>query len=576
MVVWDLEQIYPFSDTDTLLAELDSNVAAFAAVRDELTENLSCERFMELYKQTEAISLLCSKLSGYASLAFAADTSDAKISAHKSKISHILTEHSNSLRFFGLWFKSLSAAAAQTYIDAAGPYAYALVEMRNFTPHTLTESEEKIVSLKDLSGVSAVVKLYSIITNKFLYDWNGKMISAEELKVYCESPQREERVKSYELRFAKYAAEESILGEIYRSIVLDWRNENVGLRNFSSPISVRNLANDVPDAAIEALLAVVRNNVGLFQEYFALKAKVCKLDAFDRFDLYAPYLLVAKEYSYEDSKQLVLDTYGQFSSEMKKMAEQIFSANHVHSDLVANKRGGAFCSSVLKDLPPFILLNHTNKIRDLFTMMHEFGHGIHHMLARGQTEFTFHSSLPLAETASTFGEMLLTKRLLAEAATDDEKIYLLLRTLDGHYASIVRQAYFVLFEQQAHEKIAAGATVHELNELYLSLLQEQFGDMPVPACFAHEWSYIPHMFHTPFYCYAYAFGELLVLALFKMYEEQGETFIPKYLKILSAGGSAPAAEILAEIGVDICSEDFWQQGFDLIAEEVEKLKKLTS
>ena len=195
---------------------------------------------------------------------------------------------------------------------------------------------------------------------------------------------------------------------------------------------------------------------------------------------------------------------------------------------------------------------------------------------KDQTNFTYHSALPMAETASIFGEMILSQRLLKESS-DDEKVAILVRNLDSQYASIIRQAYFILFEIEAHEKIAEGVTVKELNERYMANLKEQFGDsMTIPDVFQHEWKYIPHIYHTPFYCYAYAFGNLLVLALYKMYEQQGKEFVPKYLKILSYGGSESPQTVLSEVGIDITKEEFWQQGFDIIKEEIEELKRLTA
>lgn len=206
-------------------------------------------------------------------------------------------------------------------------------------------------------------------------------------------------------------------------------------------------------------------------------------------------------------------------------------------------------------------------------MMHEFGHGIHSLAAHNQTNFTFHSALPMAETASIFGEMLLAQRLLKEGSKDD-KIAVLVRLLDNQYASIVRQAYFVLFEIAAHEAVQKGATVPELNTIYLNNLKDQFGRIKIADVFQHEWKYIPHIYHTPFYCYAYAFGNLLTLALYRMYEKEGKAFVPKYLKLLSYGGSKAPGDMLKELSVNIESESFWQQGFDLIEEELDELKKL--
>ena len=226
------------------------------------------------------------------------------------------------------------------------------------------------------------------------------------------------------------------------------------------------------------------------------------------------------------------------------------------------------------NMPPYVMLNHTGKLNDLFTMMHEFGHGIHDQLARVQTPMYYHATLPMAETASIFGEMLLSQKLLNESPDDNIKKAILMDLLDGQYASIGRQSYFVIFEKEAHEMIANGATKGDLEKRWMELLHEQFGDMKIPDFFKNEWNYIPHIHHTPFYCYAYAWGNLLVLALYAMYKDQGSDFVPKMTKLLASGSSDYPLELLSSIGIDATSEEFWQKGFDIIKEEMEELKKL--
>ena len=575
MVVWNLERIYSFKETDTLFTELEKKVQTFAALRSILSPSLSPTRFMQIVRLQEEIRILSSQLSGYASLWFCENSSDTVRTAHRSRVEQRLADLSNQTLFFSLWFKGLSDAEAAPFIKAAGPYNYLFERMRQFKPYTLSESEEKILQLKEVTSSSLIESMYDIITARYRYNFFGKELTIEEVNRFKQSMRRKERVLSYKVVFEKYAQEEPVLGELYRAVVLDCANESLKLRGFSSPLAVRNISNDIPDAVITTLLSVVRSQVKLFQDYFKLKAKICKLSSFDRFDLYVPSREPTQKYSFAVCKKITLETYHAFSPTMAIAAEEIFTAGHVHSDLLPHKRSGAFCSSITKDLPPFILLNHGNKLQDLFTMMHEFGHGIHHMLARKQTEFTFHSCLPLAETASTFGELLLSRRLLVQATTKKEKIAILLHLLDGHYASIVRQAYFVIFEIAAHEKLAAGATFDELNKLYISLLKEQFGStVKVDPIFAHEWKYIPHIYHSPFYCYAYTFGELLVLSLFALYEKDGASFVPKYLRILSSGGSRSPAAILADVGIDISQKSFWEGGFNVIAEELAELKRL--
>lgn len=576
MVKWDINHIYNFNDTEKLINELESKTEDFKKLRERLNESLGTEEFMVILKKKEKITEIASKLAAYAELWISENTADSKRNAHYAKISEVCADAGNETMFFTLWFKDLDEDVAKKFIRGSGKYHYLLDRIIAFKKYTLREKEEQIINLKDLTGNQASTRFYDIITNKFRFDYNGKKLSQEEMNQYKESLDRKERIAAYDLVLGRYGQEEDMLGEIYKTIVSDWKNENVKLRGFSSAITARNHGNDVPDAAVDALLKVVRKNSKLFQEYFKLKAKLCNLKNMDRYDLYTPFAKTKKKYSFEDCKKTTLETYKQFDEKAYLMAKKIFDDNHVHSDITDNKRSGAYCLSVLNSLSPYILLNHVGRLNDLFTMMHEFGHGIHSLAAKEQTNFTFQATLPMAETASIFGEMLLSQRLLKEGDTS-EKISVLVKMLDGQYASIIRQGYFVMFEKDAHRKIADGATVDDLNRLYHENLKDQFGDsMKIPEVFKHEWKYIPHIYHTPFYCYAYSFGNLLVLALYKMYEKEGKSFVPKYLKILSYGGSESPAKILKEVGVDITKEEFWQQGFDIIREELTLLKKLIS
>ncbi|MFP4401497.1 MAG: M3 family metallopeptidase, partial [Candidatus Woesearchaeota archaeon] len=490
MVTWDLEQIYPFKDTEKLISELKRKADDFVKYRDELDPKMSAERFMDLLREFEKMSVLSNKLNAYASLSLSEDTSDSEKNMHVARISELDSDISNKLMFFDLWFKSLSDKDAKRYIDNAGKYSYFLKKIRQFKKFTLSEKEEKIINIKDLTGSEVLVRLYDLVANKFKYRWGKKEITQSELTKHVKSSKEEERKKAYDLLLGRYKEHEALLGELYKNIILDWKNENIKLRGFEKPISPRNLSNDVDDKTVDALLDVTRKNIRIYHEYFRLKAKLIKKKKLERYDIYAPATKSAKKYNYQESKKIVLDAYRSFSDQAYEYAKEIFDKNHVHSELKAGKQGGAFCSSVTKDMPPYILLNFTGVLNDVFTMMHEFGHGIHSRAARNQTQFTFHSSLPMAETASIFGETLLGYKLLSESEKI-EKIALLVNSLDSHYASIIRQAYFVIFEKDAHDLIAKGCTVDDLNKLYYDNLKEQFGSsINVPKIFSHEWKYI--------------------------------------------------------------------------------------
>jgi oligoendopeptidase F len=271
---------------------------------------------------------------------------------------------------------------------------------------------------------------------------------------------------------------------------------------------------------------------------------------------------------------MVLDAYRGFSPALADLVQRVIDERHLDARMRPGKLSGAYCYSVVPGLTPYVLLNYTGEARDVATLAHELGHAVHGMLAADHSVFTFHATLPLAETASVFGERILSDALMAQETRKSVKQGLLISQLDDIYATVVRQAYFVLFEKVAHDMIARGATARDLSAAYLDTLRQQFGKaVPVPDEFRWEWLSIPHIFGSPFYCYAYSFGNLLVLALYQQYRRQGRAFVPKYLDLLATGGSKSPEAILAQVGVDIRSAAFWQAGFDTISEMVSELEQ---
>ncbi len=355
----------------------------------------------------------------------------------------------------------------------------------------------------------------------------------------------------------------------------DWRSEQVELRNFGSPISARNLANDIPDEVVNTLLDVAERNAGVFQRYFQLKARWLGMERLRRYDVYAPVAKSEKTYAFSAAAEMVLDSFGQFAPRVASLAQAVFEEKHLDSEVRKGKRGGAFCSTVTPDLTPWVLVNYQGRPDDVATLAHELGHAIHSMLANEHTALTQHASLPLAETASTFGEMILVDYLLGIEKDAGVRRDLLFRQVDDAYATIMRQVFFALFERQAHEMVNDGASVDELAAAYLENLKRQFGEtVEVSDEFRWEWVSIPHIYHVPFYVYAYAFGQLLVLSLYQQYLAEGDAFKPRYLAILAAGGSAAPAQVLAKAGIDIYSADFWQGGFNAISQMIDKLESI--
>ena len=579
---WSLNDLFPGLGSPELEAAfqaLEKQVADFEKVRPELGAGMDVERFMEIVQLSEQGTRLARKLYEFAELAFAADTQDQAVQTLIARIQQFLAELENRSLFFSLWWKDLADSEAKRFLEAAGDYRYYLEEMRHFKPHTLSEAEEKIINLKNVTGANALTTLYDSLTNRYAFklevDGGAKELTRGELMVYVRGSVPDLRAKAYQELYRVFAADSAVLGQIYQALVRDWRNENLTMRHFPSPISARNLGNDVPDEAVETLLEVGRRNAPLFQRYFRLKAKMLKLPRLRRYDLYAPLAKSGKTFAFDRAAEMVLASFAGFHPDFGKLARRVFDENHMDSEVRKGKQSGAFCASTLPEMTPWVKLNYQGHADDVATMAHELGHAIHSMLAAHHTTFTFHPSLPLAETASTFGEMMLVDRLLAEEKDKAVRRDMLFRQVDDAYATIMRQTFFALFEKQAHAMVVQNASVDELAAAYLENLKEQFGEaVELGEEFKWEWISIPHIYLTPFYVYAYAFGQLLVLSLYQQFKAEGEAFKPRYVKILAAGGSEAPAKILAEAGIDIRSEKFWQGGFDVISGLVDQLEKL--
>jgi len=578
---WDLSELLPDASEATVearLAELEQEVRELESWRGRLSAEITAADLIEMLRRSEAVVERASALGAYGSLWFSADTQSPAALAYRNRVQQVLTAVQNRLLFLELWWKSLEDANAERLLGglAGHPdYVQHLRDLRRLRPHTLEERSEQIINLKDADGIGAVLTAYSILTNRleFQPDGEGPKLTRDELAARVFSPRAEERAAAYRELHRVYGQEATLLGQLYVHRARDWHNENVALRGYPGPLEVRNVANDIPDPAVEALLEVCREGAPLFQRYFRLKAQWLGSGRLSRYDLYAPVAESRRDVPYRDAVETVLGTLRDFHPRFGEAAEQVLAERHLDGAVRKGKRGGAFCATVSPRFTPWVLVNYTGRQRDVATLAHELGHAVHSQLASGHSILVQQPSLPLAEPASVFAEMLLTERLVREESDPAARRELLVAAVDDVYATVLRQAYFVLFERQAHAAVMAGRSSEELGELYLGLLREQFGDaVEVPDEFRHEWLSIPHLYQTPFYCYAYSFGQLLVLALYRRYRQEGESFKPGYLRLLSWGGAARPFEILAEAGIDPSARDFWRQGLAVVREMIEDLE----
>lgn len=585
---WDLTDLVDDRSTkkfEKLVASIKKNVKKFEPNRQILKPDLNISIFEGLVHKTENILEDLSTVNSFAHLKYAADTSSNEAAALVLQTEKLSSQISNQILFFDLWFKKeLDKNNSQRLIDSISTvYREYLRHKRLVAQYTLNESEEKIINTLEVTGPSALVKIYDRMTNNFEFTLvkkraNKKVIKTftnkEKLLSLIRSSKAKERECAYKALFKTYEKNSGVLGDIYQNLVTQWKDENISIRGFNSPISVRNIYNNIDDTTVETLLSVCKENAHLFHDYFMEKAKLIGVKKLRRYDLYAPISSKnAPKITFKNAAKLVLDTFHRFDPRFGIYTERLFKENHIDSEIRNGKTGGAFCYTVSPQRTPYVLLNFDGLMRDVSTMAHEFGHAIHSMFASNKPILVSHAPLPLAETASVFGEMLLNEEIYKKLNREKKKI-LLAEQIDDMYATIMRQAFFTIFEIEAHKKIVErSVTIDNISEFYMNNLKTQFGDsIRISEDFKWEWLYIPHFFHTPFYCYAYSFGNLLVLSLYQQYLEEGKSFISKYLKILSAGGSEKPETLLRDSGFNITDSSFWQQGFDLIEMKINKLK----
>jgi len=582
--IWNLDDLVknPTRQSfDKKINEINKQTEKFTKLKSQLKPSISSKNFLKIIHEIENISEKSSKIGGYAGLKFSENTQSDEATALLTRISQFSSVIQNKMLFFDLWWKKqVDEKNAKRLIKSSGEFSDYLRYKRLVAKYALTEPEEKIINTLDVTGVSALVKIYDKITNAFTYTVNvngkKKTMGREELTTLVRNKNPRVRENAYKSLLTKYQENKGVIGQIYQNIVLNWKNEGIDMRGFQNPISIQNISNDVDDKTIDVMLDVCKKNAPVFQKYFQQKAKRVGVKKLRRYDLYAPSKKSSKEknYTFDNGTKLVLDSLNKFSPKIAEFASRVFNEQHVDYSLRHGKKDGAFCSTPLPYITPFVLINYTGKSRDVFTLAHEIGHAVHSIAASDKSILLSDAPLPLAETASTYSELLLYDNISSKI-TDAEKASVLSDKIDDFYATIGRQSFFTLFEMEAHKQIANSITVDDVSNIYRKNLKEQFDNsIEISDDFGIEWSCIPHFYHSPFYCYSYSFGNLLAVSLFQTYKNEGESFVPTYIDILSAGGSQKPEKLLNEHGLDISKAKFWQSGFDYIKKQVDVLAKL--
>ena len=576
--VWDLEPLVEgrgADGADDLLAEARERAEAFALLHRGRVAELGSDGVAEAMHELAAMYDLVGRAGSYAMLDFSLDTGDPKRGALMQRVQEKSAAIETELLFFELEWNLVPDERADEVL-AAGELDFCrhhLLTVRRYRPHQLSEPEERILTETAVTGPSAFQRLFTEQTSAIevtLPD-GSETIPLEEALSRLQDPARERRSEAASGLTASLKEGLRTRAFVFNTLLADKATKD-RLRSYPHWLASRNLANEASDESVAALIEAVQSRYVLARRWYGLKAGLLGLDRLAHWDRMAPVSDTQDEITYGEAREIVMDCYSGFSADLGGAAAPFFENGYIDGPPRPGKRGGAFCSYTVPSAHPYLMLNYTSRPHDVLVLAHELGHGVHASLARDQGIFHFSTPLTLAETASIFGETIVLERLLERAPGPDERLDLLAGSLDGAVAAVFRQVAMNRFEDAVHsERRDAGElSVDRFGELWLSTQADLLGDsVELDDDYGVWWSYVWHFVDVPGYVYAYAYGHLLALSVYRRYEEEGERFVPSYLELLRAGGSRTPEELGAIVGVDLADPGFWSSGLDLIERQLE-------
>lgn len=583
-VIWDLSVFYSGADDPAIQRDMEQVLAMadkFAADYRGRVAQLDAEEMVDAMKAIEAINDFAGRISSFAFLLYTTDTNNPQYGALVQKI----TEHNSLLQqktlFFDLEWKAVDDAQAQKLLadPTLGKYRHPLEADLRYKPHMLSEAEEQILVEKSVTGREAWNRFFTQVMSALRYEYDGEQLTQSQILARLHDADRETRRKAADAVTRTLQSRSMELTYIFNVLAADKASDDQR-RRYESWISSRNLANKAPDAVVEALIAAVTASYDIVARHYQLKRILLGYDELRDYDRYAPLPIEAadRDYTWEQARETVLNAYSAFSPRLGEVASRFFNENWIHAALLPNKRGGAFASPTVPSAHPFVLVNYTGKARDVMTLAHELGHGAHmYLSAEAQGITGLYTPLTTAEMASVFGEMLVFSDLMNKEPDPAARLAMLAQKIEDSFATVFRQIAMNRFEDGLHtaRRGEGELSTERLNQIWMETQKAMFqGSVNLRDEYSQWWSYIPHFLGTPGYVYAYAFGELLVLALFNLYQQRGAEFVPQYLDVLAAGDSDYPDRILAKVGVDLSDPAFWSQGLDTLRQLVEQEEQL--
>jgi oligoendopeptidase F len=581
-VSWDLSPLVHGegdAGADRLLDEAAVRAQTFAKTYSGRVAELEGPEFAAAVQELQAISELAARAGNYAMLRFSVDTADPALGALLQRVQEKSTVLETQLLFFELEWAKLCDEHAETLMGADGldTARHFLRSARRYRPHLLSEPEEKILTEKSVSGASAWSRLFSEQVSALTVDLPGEdePVTLDSALARLMSADRDVRRAAAESVTAALQPGLRTRAFIFNTLVHDKAVDD-RLRHYPNWLAARNLSNEASDESVQALLTAVRNRYEIARRWYRLKAQLLGLDVLADYDRIAAVTQDDEPVDWDDAKELVLASYADFTPELGDPARAFFDDRRIDAPPRPAKRGGAFAAYTVPSEHPYLMLNYTAKRRDVLILAHEMGHGLHAELARPRGVLEQHTPLTLAETASVFGETLVFRRLLEQAATPESRLSLLAESIEGSIATVFRQTAMNHFEDLVHSarRGEGELSVDRFNELWAQSQVEMLGDsVQLTDGYRSWWSYVPHFISTPGYVYAYAYGQLLALSIYKRYVDEGASFVPSYLELLRAGGSKSPEELGAMVGIDLADPGFWDSGLDLVETQLEEAEE---
>ena len=586
-IVWDLSDLFAAHDDPRLRETLESlqGRAETFAQRYRETINVpggpAASHLLEALRGLEAIEEGMSRLATYGGLLYASDSLRPEHQDLQQRVEQWLTGVRNRLLFFDLeWLELEESAAARLIADPVlTGYRHYLAHGRRYRPHKMSEAEEQVVNERDNTGRRAFGRLFTELLSSLSFplehEGTVRELTMPELLSMLHRADRGLRARAMETLFEVLGRNELVLTLTYDTLIQDHLTMD-RLRHYPDPMAERHLSNEIDHTAVEQMMEVTEANYGIAQDYFRLKTKLLGLDRLALYDQYAPVGGELPACTFAEAGAVIVEAFRAFAPRFSEIAQDFFTRGWIDAEIRKGKRGGAFCASPSPGLHPYILCNYTDTLRDVMTVAHELGHGVHGVLANGQTLFNYDPPLITCETASVFGEFLVFDQMLDRHRDPRVQLALLCSKIEDACATVFRQNVLTRFEEAVFRARARGRLTSEgLAAAWLAANGRYYGDAVemVPG-YRLGWSYIPHFIHTRFYCYSYVFGHLLVLSLYRLYKEEGLSFVPRYLEFLAAGSSSAPEALLKPLGVDFRDRSFWQKGFDEIRTLVERAKAL--